>query len=79
LFTKADGMATECNLEAANVVNKYYVEKVLKIRAGMIVQNTTPKDAATPRDGDTGGEGGGGIPSLSALLTRAESRKSSPG
>jgi hypothetical protein len=54
LVTKADGTTTEGNLEAANVVNEYYVEKVLKIRAGRRVQNLTPKVAATPRDRDTG-------------------------
>jgi hypothetical protein len=57
LVTKVDGTATEGNLEAANVVNKYYVEKVLKIRTGRGVQNNTPKVDATPRDGDTGGGG----------------------
>jgi hypothetical protein len=54
--TKADGTATEGNLKAVNVVNKYYVEKALKIRTGMGVQNNTPKVAATSRDGDTGGK-----------------------
>jgi hypothetical protein len=47
---KADGTATEENLKVANVVNKYYVEKVLKIQTGRGVQNNTQKAAATPRD-----------------------------
>jgi hypothetical protein len=75
LVTKADGTATEGILKAANAVIMYYVEKVLKIRTGRGVQNNTPKVSVTPRDGDMGGK----IISLSALLTRAESQKSSPG
>jgi hypothetical protein len=53
---KADGTNTEGNLEAANVVNSYYVEKVRKIRAGRGVQNSTQESAAIPRNGDKGGE-----------------------
>jgi hypothetical protein len=53
---KADGTDTEGNLEAANVVNTYYVEKVRKIRAGRGVQNSTPKVATKPGGGDTGGK-----------------------
>jgi hypothetical protein len=51
---KADGTDTEGNLEAANVVNTYYVEKVRKIWAGRGVQNSTPEVATKPRDRDTG-------------------------
>jgi hypothetical protein len=54
LVTRADGKTTEGNLEAANKVNTYYVEKVLKIRTGRGVQNNTQKAATTPGDGDTG-------------------------
>jgi hypothetical protein len=38
---KADGTDTEGNLEAADVINSYYVEKVQKIRAGRGVENST--------------------------------------
>jgi hypothetical protein len=72
---KADGTDTKGNLEAANVVNLYYVEKVQKIRAGRGVQNSIRESAARPRSGDKGG----GISFASALRTRAESPKSSPG
>jgi hypothetical protein len=51
---KADGTNTEGNLEAANVVNSYYVEKVQKIRAGRGVQSSTRESAAMPRNGVTG-------------------------
>jgi hypothetical protein len=51
---KADGTDTEGNLEAANVVNSYYVEKVRKIRAGRGVQNSTQESPAMPRNGDKG-------------------------
>jgi hypothetical protein len=74
LVEKADGTNTEGNLEAANMVHEYYVEKVRKIRAGRGVQNSTPKVAAMPRDGDTGET----IPSPLTLLTRAKSLKSLP-
>jgi hypothetical protein len=54
LVTRTDGTATEGNLQAANMVNTYYVEKVLKIRTGRGVQKTTQKAATTSRDGDKG-------------------------
>jgi hypothetical protein len=43
-------------IEAANVVNEYYMEKMRKIRAGRGVQNSTPKVAVMPRERDTGGK-----------------------
>jgi hypothetical protein len=52
---KADGTDTEGNLEAANVVNAYYVEKVRKIGAGRGVQNSTRESATKPRSRDTRG------------------------
>jgi hypothetical protein len=54
LVKKANGTNTEGNLEAANVVNTYYVEKVRKIQAGRGVQKSTREVATKPRDGDTG-------------------------
>jgi hypothetical protein len=45
---KVDGTDTEGNLEAANVVNSYYVEKV--IQTGRGVQNRTRESAAMPRN-----------------------------
>jgi hypothetical protein len=51
---KADGTDTEGNLEAVNVINSYYVEKVRKIRAGRGVQNSTRESAAMPRSGNKG-------------------------
>jgi hypothetical protein len=45
--TRADGTITEGNLEAANAVNTYYMQKVLKIRTGRGVQNTSQKAATT--------------------------------
>jgi hypothetical protein len=45
---KADGNDTKGNLEAANVVNSYYVEKVRKIRAGRGVENST-RERAPPQ------------------------------
>jgi hypothetical protein len=53
---KADGTDTEGNLEAADVVNAYYVEKVRKIRAGRGVQNSTRESATKPRSGDKAGK-----------------------
>jgi hypothetical protein len=44
LVTRADGTQTEGNLEAANTINAYYVQKVLRIRTGRGVQNTKSKD-----------------------------------
>jgi hypothetical protein len=38
------------------VINAYYLEKVLKIRAGRGVQNSTRESAAKPRRGDTSGK-----------------------
>jgi hypothetical protein len=52
----ADGNNTKGNLEAANAVNSYYVEKVWKIRAGRGVENSTQESAATSRSGDTRGK-----------------------
>jgi hypothetical protein len=49
---KADGTNTEGNLEAADVINAYYVEKVQKIRAGKGVQKSNRESAAKPRSGD---------------------------
>jgi hypothetical protein len=54
--TRADGTTTEGNLKAANAVNTYYVQKVLKIRTGRGVQNTSQKAATTSGDGDKGGK-----------------------
>jgi hypothetical protein len=50
---EADGTDTEGNLEAANLVNAYYLEKVQKIRAGRGVQNSTLECATKPRSRDT--------------------------
>jgi hypothetical protein len=72
---KADGTDTKGNLEAANVVNLYYMEKVRKIRAGRGVQNSTRESTARPRSGDKVGK----FPLPSALRTRAKSPKKSPG
>jgi hypothetical protein len=52
--TRADGTHTEGNLEAANAVNAYYVQKVLKIRTGRGVQNTSQNAAMTSGEGDKG-------------------------
>jgi hypothetical protein len=52
LVTRADGTPTEGNLEAANAVNDYYVQKVLKIRTGRGVQNTSQNAATTSGEGD---------------------------
>jgi hypothetical protein len=49
---KADGTDTKGSLEAANVVNWYYVEKVRKICASRGVKNGTRESAAGPRRGD---------------------------
>jgi hypothetical protein len=54
--TRADGTHTEGNLEAANAVNSYYEQKVLKIRSGRGVQNTSQKAATTSGDGDRRGK-----------------------
>jgi hypothetical protein len=56
LVKKADDTDTEGNLEAADVINGYYVEKVRKIRAGRGVQNSTRESAAKPRSGDKAGK-----------------------
>jgi hypothetical protein len=48
---RADGTQTEGNLEAANTINAYYVQKVLRIRTGRGVQNTSQKTSTTSRDG----------------------------
>jgi hypothetical protein len=50
LVTRADSLTTEGNLEAANALNTYYVQKVLKIRTGRGVQNTSEKAATTSGD-----------------------------
>jgi hypothetical protein len=52
----ADGTNTKGNLEAANLVNSYYVEKVRKICAGRGVKNGTRESAARPRSGDKRGK-----------------------
>jgi hypothetical protein len=54
--TRADGTQTEGNLEAANTINDYYVQKVWRIRAGRGVQNTSQKTFKTSRDGDRRGK-----------------------
>jgi hypothetical protein len=54
--TRADGTHTEGNLEAANAVNAYFVQKVLRICTGRGVQNTSQKTATTSRDGDRRGK-----------------------
>jgi hypothetical protein len=52
-----EGNDTKGNLEAANVVNTYYVEKVRKIRAGTKgVENSTQESATTSKSGDTRGK-----------------------
>jgi hypothetical protein len=51
---EGDGTHTEGNLEAANAVNAYYVLKVLKIRTGRGVQNTSQNAATTSGEGDKG-------------------------
>jgi hypothetical protein len=51
-----DGIDTKGNLEAANVGNSYYIEKVRKIRSGRGVENGTRESAVTPRSGDTRGK-----------------------
>jgi hypothetical protein len=73
--TRADGTTTEGNLEAANAVNTYYVQKVLKIWTGRGVQKTSQKAATTSGDGDKGGK----ILSLSALPALAGSQRFSQG
>jgi hypothetical protein len=54
--TRADGTQTEGNLETADTINGYYVQKVLRIRAGRGVQNTSRKTSTTSRDGDGRGK-----------------------
>jgi hypothetical protein len=54
--TRADGKQTEGNLEAANTINAYYVKKVLRIRTGRGVQNTSQKTSTTSREGDRRGK-----------------------
>jgi hypothetical protein len=51
---RTDGTSTEGNLEAANAINAYNVQKVLKIRTGRGVQNTSQNPATTSGDGDMG-------------------------
>jgi endonuclease/exonuclease/phosphatase family metal-dependent hydrolase len=55
-LTWADCMQTEGNLETANTINGYYVQKVLRIWAGRGVQNTTQMTSTTSRDGDRRGK-----------------------
>jgi hypothetical protein len=50
--TRADGTLTEGNLQAANTINAYYVQKLLKIWTGRGVQNTSQETSTTSRDGD---------------------------
>jgi hypothetical protein len=45
LVKKADGTDTDGNVEAADVINSFYVEKVQKIQAGRGVQNSTRESA----------------------------------
>jgi hypothetical protein len=52
--TRADGTHTEGNLKAANAVNAYYVQKVLKIRTGRGVQNACQNAATTSGERDKG-------------------------
>jgi hypothetical protein len=56
LVKKADGTDTEGNLEAANVVTTYYLEKVRKIQAGRGVQNSTLEVTTKPGEGDMRGK-----------------------
>jgi hypothetical protein len=53
---KADGTNTEGDLEAPDMINAYYVEKVRKIRAVRGVQNSTRERAAKPRNGEKAGK-----------------------
>jgi hypothetical protein len=73
--TRADGTQTEGNLKAANTINDYYVQKVLRIRAGRGVQNTSQKTSKTSRDGDRRGK----ILSRSALPAPAKLQRFFPG
>jgi hypothetical protein len=77
----SEGNDTVGNLEAANVVNAYYVEKVRKIRASTRgVENRTPQSATASKDGDTRGKNIDGPKStFSPLQTRAGSLRSSAG
>jgi hypothetical protein len=70
---RADGTDKEGNLEAAYVVNLYYVEKVQKIQAGRGAQNRTRESATMPRSRDKGRKKN---PSLLALQMQAEFLKS---
>jgi hypothetical protein len=54
--TRADGTLTEGNLQAANTINAYYVQKLLKIWTGRGVQNTSQETSTTSRDGDGRGK-----------------------
>jgi hypothetical protein len=56
LLTRVDGTQTEGNLETANTINGYYVQKVLRISAGRGVQNTSQMTSTTSRDGDGRGK-----------------------
>jgi hypothetical protein len=53
---RADGTQTEGNLKTANTINSYYVQKVLRIRAGRGVQNTSQMTSTTSRDRDRRGK-----------------------
>jgi hypothetical protein len=55
-LTRADGTQTEGNLKTANTINGYNVQKVLRIRAGRGVQNTSQMTSTTSRDGDRRGK-----------------------
>jgi hypothetical protein len=48
-LTRADGTQTEGNLKTANTINGYNVQKVLRIRAGRGVQNTSQMTSTTSR------------------------------
>jgi hypothetical protein len=55
-LTMADGTQSEGNLETANTINGYYVQKVKRIRAGRGVQNTSQMTSTTSREGDRRGK-----------------------
>jgi hypothetical protein len=52
--TRAEGTHTEGNLEAANAINAYYVQKGLKIGTGRGVQSTSQNAATIFGEGDKG-------------------------
>jgi hypothetical protein len=56
LVTREDGTQTEGNLKTVDTINGYYAQKVLRIRAGRRVQNTSQMTSTTSRDGDRRGK-----------------------